>query len=109
MGNCRVTTVGMKSKQVRKYSFWKACKLSSTRHINLSPKDLEGDVAGHSAAPTAGLCPPKQLLVTPVGGRRLEGKGRSPGCWDALLPSPMFPFRVTYSVACREVLDTKRM
>jgi len=99
----------MKSKQVRKYSSWNACKLSSTRHINMSPKDLEGDIAGHSAAPTAGLRPPKQLLVTPVGGRRPEGKGRSPACCDAFPLSPMFPFRVTYSAACPEVLGTKQM
>lgn len=101
--------MGMRTKQARKYSFWKACKLSSTRHINLSPKDLNGDIAGHSAAPMAGLCPPKQLLVTPVGDRRLEGKGRSPGCWDALPLTPMFPLRIAYSAASPEVLGTKRM
>lgn len=96
-------------KQTRKYSFWKACRLASRRHINLSPKGLEGDIAGHLAAPKASLCPPKQLLVNPVGVRRLKGKGRSPGCWDVLLPSPLFRLRVTYSAACPEVLGTKSM
>lgn len=109
VGNCRVTTAGMKSKQVRKYSFRKTCKLSSTRHINLSPKDLEGLIAGCSAAPMAELCAPKQLLVTPVGDRRVEGKADLQAAGMLYPPTPMFPLRVTYSAACPEVLGTKWM
>lgn len=90
---------------MNKYNFWKACKLNSVRHVNLSPEDMEGDIAVHCAAPMAGLCPPRQLLVIIMGARRQEGKATL-GCFTHI---STFLFTVTYSAAGSKVLGTKQM
>lgn len=87
VGNCRVTTVGMKSKQVRKYSFRKTCKLSSTRHKSVS-KGL-GRSHRRLLSSTYGSTLPSEAAAGNSGWRQESGReGRPPGCWDALSPNP---------------------